>query len=74
MKSNPILLCFGTRPEWSKIKPLIRLMTRSEYKLLFTGQHPDLLKDVEVDYKITMSSGMNRLDNIIFDCMVMFRR
>ena len=72
MKNKPILFCFGTRPEWLKIKPLIRLMNRSEYKLLFTGQHPDLLKDVEVDYKISMTSGMNRLDNIIFDCMVMF--
>lgn len=72
MKNKPILLCFGTRPEWLKIKPLIKLMGRNEYKLLFTGQHADLLKDVEVDYKITMSSGMNRLDNIIFDCMVMF--
>ena len=49
MKDKPILLCFGTRPEWLKIKPLIKLMDRSEYKLLFTGQHIDLLKNVEVD-------------------------
>lgn len=70
--SKPLLLCFGTRPEWLKIKPLIKLMDRSEYKLLFTGQHPDLLKDIEVDYKITMTQGMNRLDNIILDCMVQF--
>lgn len=67
-----ILICFGTRPEWLKIKPLLKLMDKSEYKLLFTGQHPDLLKDIEVDYKINMSTGMNRLDNIILDCMVMF--
>ena len=59
MKNNPILLCFGTRPEWLKIKPLIKLMDRSEYKLLFTGQHIDLLKDVEVDYKITISENAN---------------
>ena len=67
MKNNPILLCFGTRPEWLKIKPLIKLMDRSEYKLLFTGQHIDLLKDVEVDYKITISQNSNRLDSIISD-------
>jgi UDP-N-acetylglucosamine 2-epimerase len=40
----PILICFGTRPEWLKIKPLIKIMDRSEYKLFFTGQHEDLLK------------------------------
>ena len=72
MKNKPILLCFGTRPEWLKIKPLIRLMYRSEYKLLFTGQHPDLLKDVEVDYQINMSTTNNRLDSIISDCMIQF--
>ena len=47
-------------------------MNRSEYKLLFTGQHPDLLKDVEVDYQITMTSNDNRLDSIISDCMLQF--
>ena len=72
MKNNPILLCFGTRPEWLKIKPLIKLMDRSEYKLLFTGQHPDLLKDVEVDYKINITTSDNRLDSIISDCMIQF--
>ena len=72
MKDKPILLCFGTRPEWLKIKPLIKLMDRSEYKLLFTGQHIDLLKDVEVDYKITISQNSNRLDSIISDCMLQF--
>ena len=71
-KDKPILLCFGTRPEWLKIKPLIKLMDRGEYKLLFTGQHPDLLKDVEVDYKINISSSDNRLDSIISDCMLQF--
>ena len=72
MKNKPILLCFGTRPEWLKIKPLIKLMDRSEYKLLFTGQHTDLLKDVEVDYQINMSTTTNRLDSIISDCMLQF--
>lgn len=72
MKDKPILLCFGTRPEWLKIKPLIKLMDTSEYKLLFTGQHPDLLKDVEVDYKININNSDNRLDSIISDCMLQF--
>ena len=72
MKNKPILLCFGTRPEWLKIKPLVKLMDRSEYKLLFTGQHTDLLKDVKVDYKIIISENSNRLDSIISDCMLQF--
>ena len=72
MKNKPILLCFGTRPEWLKIKPLIKIMDRSEYKLLFTGQHTDLLKDIEVDYQINMSTSNNRLDSIISDCMLQF--
>lgn len=72
MKNNPILLCFGTRPEWLKIKPLITIMNRSEYKLLFTGQHTDLLKDVDVDYKININTSDNRLDSIISSCMIQF--
>jgi UDP-N-acetylglucosamine 2-epimerase (non-hydrolysing) len=67
-----ILLCFGTRPEWLKIKPLIQLMNVDEYKLLFTGQHTDLLKDIEVDYKITINESDNRLDQLISDCLLQF--
>ena len=39
MNKKPILICFGTRPEWLKVKPLIDLMDDTEYQLLFTGQH-----------------------------------
>lgn len=67
-----ILICFGTRPEWLKIKPLLDLMKRSDYKLLFTGQHSDLLKDVKVDYKITIKENENRLDQLISDCLLQF--
>lgn len=67
-----ILLCFGTRPEWLKIKPIIGLMDRDEYRLLFTGQHPDLLKDVKVDYRIQVGESQNRLDQLISDCMLQF--
>jgi UDP-N-acetylglucosamine 2-epimerase (non-hydrolysing) len=67
-----ILICFGTRPEWLKIKPLISLIDRSTYRLLFTGQHPDLLKDVTVDYKIIIADNENRLDQLISDCLIQF--
>ena len=65
-----MLLCFGTRPEWLKIKPLIEVL--DNYQLLFTGQHPDLLKDIEVDYKITIKDNPNRLDQLISDCLLQF--
>jgi len=65
----PILICFGTRPEWLKIKPLIKIMDRSEYKLFFTGQHEDLLKEVDVDYKATIGEGSNRLDEVVKGCL-----
>lgn len=66
-----LLVCFGTRPEWLKIKPLIKKL--DNYKLLFTGQHTDLLNDVDVDYKISIpEDGFNRLDTIISNCMIQF--
>ena len=69
---NKILICFGTRPEWLKVKSLIELLDKSQYNLLFTGQHPDLLKNIDVDFKINMSQSSNRLDQIISDCMLQF--
>ena len=65
----PILICFGTRPEWLKIKPLIKIMDRAEYKLFFTGQHEDLLKEVDVDYKATIPTSNNRLDDVVSGCL-----
>jgi len=67
-----ILLCFGTRPEWLKIKPIIDKLNTNEYRLLFTGQHPDLLRDVEVDYRIQIGTSSSRLDQLISDCLLQF--
>lgn len=67
-----ILICFGTRPEWLKVKPLIDRLDRKYYKLLFTGQHKDLLKNVEVDYKIYISDLENRLDAVVTSCISQF--
>ncbi len=67
-----ILFCFGTRPEWLKIKPIIKLLRKTDYRLLFTGQHPDLLNTIEVDYQIQMNNSSNRLDSIISECMLQF--
>ena len=67
-----ILICFGTRPEWLKVKPLIELLDKSQYQLLFTGQHTDLLRDINVDYHIDISPHPNRLDAVISACMMQF--
>lgn len=67
-----VLLCFGTRPEWLKIKPLVNLLDEGQYKLLFTGQHNDLLKDISVDYKIQIHENDKRLDQLISDCLLQF--
>jgi UDP-N-acetylglucosamine 2-epimerase (non-hydrolysing) len=66
-----IILSFGTRPEWLKIKPLLKVLDNC--KLLFTGQHIDLLKDIKVDYKININNNSNnRLDQVISDCILQF--
>lgn len=71
-KNKMILICFGTRPEWLKVKPLIDILNKNEYKLLFTGQHIDLLKDISVDYKIQIQENDKRLDQLISDCLLQF--
>jgi UDP-N-acetylglucosamine 2-epimerase (non-hydrolysing) len=69
---NPLLICFGTRPEWLKVKPIINKLTKSSYKLLFTGQHDDLLNDIDFDYRIKITDWKNRLDSIVSDCLLQF--
>lgn len=72
MELMTILLCYGTRPEWIKIKPLIDEMGKVgiNYKTLFTGQHKDIVND-KADFVLDMSSNNsnNRLDEIISGCM-----
>ena len=64
-----ILVCFGTRPEWLKIKPLLKYL--KEYAIFFTGQHEDLLKNELSNYTNRLlvanvtSRSENRLNNII---------
>ena len=65
-----ILICFGTRPEWLKIKPLL---SKLKCKLLFTGQHQDLVKEVNFDYTpVELSEEGNRLDDVIARCLGSF--
>lgn len=66
-----ILLSYGTRPEFIKIKPLINKFNTEvfPYKTLFTGQHADLLTEFKPDYSIDIDNGLNRLDSIVQSIM-----
>ena len=70
-----ILLAYGTRPEYIKIKSLIKLFNEKNFKqkTLFTGQHKYLLKDQKADYQIEIIDDTNsRLDNILMSTMKVF--
>ena len=64
-----ILICFGTRPEYIKVKSLIE--NCNNIKTCFTGQHFDLLKDIDTDYKLKFNknSNNNKLNNIIINIL-----
>jgi UDP-N-acetylglucosamine 2-epimerase (non-hydrolysing) len=67
-----ILVTFGTRPEWLKIKPLVAEFNKKfiDYSLLFTGQHTDLVKGIKVDYHIKQEQQCrNRLNSVISNCL-----
>ena len=67
MKNN-LLICYGTRPEWIKVKPIIDKLSKSKinYKTLFTGQHKDLVSN-KADYNLPdiVDVSENRLDSIV---------
>lgn len=67
-----LLICYGTRPEWIKVKPIIDRLkdTNIQYKTLFTGQHKDLVKE-NADYMLPSieDNGNNRLDTIVTEIL-----
>jgi len=66
-----MLICFGTRPEWIKIKPVVDVIRNDiPYKLLFTGQHLDILDSIDEEVtRLEVSDGANRLDSIVQSMM-----
>ena len=65
-----ILICYGTRPEHIKISPLLKEMGGIiPYKTLFTGQHTDLVKNINFDHRLTIKDGKNRLDSVVQSCL-----
>lgn len=60
-----LLLTYGTRPEYIKIKPLIdELKGKISFKVLFTGQHLDIAPK-DADYQLKINEEGHRLDSII---------
>lgn len=60
-----LLISYGTRPEWIKIKPLIeKIKGKIPYKTVFTGQHLDIVEK-NTDYILKIHDGENRLNAIV---------
>lgn len=72
-KTIMMLISFGTRPEYIKIKPLLTKFDGNiPYALLFTGQHTSLLEEVinTTDVRqLYIEDGENRLDSIVSSIM-----
>jgi len=69
-----ILISWGTRPEWLKVKPIIEELKRNRinFATLFTGQHEDIVDcDISPDYKINIgkSDFIDRLTRVHVDVM-----
>ena len=71
-----ILIVFGTRPEWLKLRPVVDTMEECNipFRILFTGQHEDIIDSSLHDYvfstlEINNDICKNRLDSIV--CSIM---
>jgi UDP-N-acetylglucosamine 2-epimerase (non-hydrolysing) len=63
------LICFGTRPEYIKVKSLIDNL--KSVKTCFTGQHKDLLHNINTDFYLNITEKTNnRLNNIIINTLI----
>jgi UDP-N-acetylglucosamine 2-epimerase (non-hydrolysing) len=69
-----ILLTYGTRPEYIKIKPIINELKErnTPFRVLFTGQHENIANgyfDIRLNFETY--TNHNRLDNIIANLMTL---
>ena len=61
-----LLICFGTRPEYIKVKPLIDSLDKTLYDICFIEQHTDLIIDNNIKHVIRIDKlNDNRLNSII---------
>jgi UDP-N-acetylglucosamine 2-epimerase (non-hydrolysing) len=61
-----ILLAYGTRPEYIKLKPIIDELRKNnfEFNILFTGQQVHI-GEFEYDWILNIENKPNRLDSIV---------
>jgi len=68
-----ILICYGTRPEWLKVKPLINELKKNNFKFktLFTGQHANIVTN-KADYTCSIDDTLcsNRLNSIVASTLI----
>lgn len=66
-----ILIVYGTRPEYLKVKPIINELEKRKisYGILFTGQHTDLLQHTDPNHILKIKEQSNRLNSIITSCL-----
>lgn len=69
-----ILICFGTRPEYLKVKPLFKAFEAKgiPYKTVFTGQHETLLTEIPFDWRLHIKvdyETVNRLNSVFTSVM-----
>jgi UDP-N-acetylglucosamine 2-epimerase (non-hydrolysing) len=65
-----LLICFGTRPEYIKVKSLIDNI--KNVKTCYVGQHSTLLNNIDTDYKVIITDNIcsNRLNNIVSNILI----
>jgi UDP-N-acetylglucosamine 2-epimerase (non-hydrolysing) len=51
-----ILIAYGTRPEWLKVKPVIEELKKNnlQFLTLFTGQHEDLVEGLDARFRLNI--------------------
>ena len=61
-----ILISYGTRPEWIKIKPIVDIFKHNKvpFKILFTGQHTHIA-NYDYDHILKVDECDNRLNEVI---------
>jgi UDP-N-acetylglucosamine 2-epimerase (non-hydrolysing) len=65
-----IAIIYGTRPEYLKLKNIIKLLPSSKCDVIFTGQHDKLIKKNIFTNKITIKKkSKQRLNNIFIDIL-----
>lgn len=67
-----LLIAYGTRPEWLKVKPVIAelQLKKIEFMTLFTGQHNTLVETYPTfHFNISEDNSVDRLSHVLSRCI-----